>query len=178
MVREMGRKTCARHLIRILVASMMLLVVINARAQTVERAYCGEDGKAHVTYADHSSKTIPPEAQQIGCTDIAIADDHRTFAWSMQVENCCTSYPISVAVIAMRDGKTTVLRSDQMVWQWHFMDNGNRIAILSGPVHGTATEADLYDVPTGKKLATWEGSGGVPEWAGGWEDQFGSDENQ
>ncbi len=177
MVRKMGQEDGACDLIRVLVALAMFIGVINAGGQTVERVYCGQDGKAHVVYADHSSKIIPPEAQQVGCADMSIADDHRTLGWSMQVENCCTSYPISVAVIAMRNGKTTVLRSDQMVWQWHFIDHGNRIAVLSGPVHGTATEANLYDVLTGKKLATWEGSGSVPEWAGSWEDQFGSDEN-
>jgi hypothetical protein len=176
MMREMGRKNW--HLLRIFVALAMLVGVINAAGQTVERAYCGQDGKAHVVYTDHSSKTIPPEEQQVGCADMSVAEDHRTFGWSLQIENCCTSYPISVAVIAMRDGKATVLRSDQMVWQWHFMDQGNRIAVLSGPVHGTATKAVLYDVLTGKNLATWEGSGNVPEWAGGWENQFESDENR
>lgn len=176
MVREMGRKNCTCHLYRVLVGLAVMVGVINAAGQTVERAYCGEDGKAHVVYADHS-KTIPPEEKQVGCTDMSVADDHRTFGWSIQVENCCTSYPISVAVIAMRDGKTTVLRSDQMVWQWHFIDHGNRIAVLSGPVHGTATKADLYEVHTGKNLATWEGSGNVPEWASNWEDQFTSEEN-
>ena len=155
----------------------MSVGVVKAVGQTVERAYC-EGGKAHVVYADHSTKTIPPEEQQVGCTEMSVADDHRTIGWSMQVENCCTSYPISVAVIVMRDGKATLLRSDQMVWQWHFIDHGNRVAILSGPVHGDATEADLYDVHTGKKLATWVGSGNPPEWAGGWEDQFATDANQ
>ena len=111
-------------------------------------------------------------------TSVSVADDHRTFGWSMQVENCCTSYPISVAVIVMTDGKATVVRSDQMVWQWHFVDHGNRFAVLSGPVHGDATEADLYDVHTGQKLTTWRGSGHAPEWAGGWEEQFATDSNQ
>jgi hypothetical protein len=173
----MGRKNCTCNLFRIPVALVMLAGVINAAGQTVERAYCGQDGKAHLVYADHSSKTISPEEQQVGCTDMSVADDHRTVGWSIQVENCCTSYPISVAVIAIRDGKTAVLRSDQMVWQWHFLDHGNRIAVLSGPVHGTATKATLYDALSGKNLATWEGSGNVPEWADGWEDQFASDPN-
>src|ERR1700760_2361447 len=177
MVREMGLKNCTCHLFHILAVLAMLVGVANAAGQTVERAHCGQDGKAHVVYADHSTKTISPEKQQVGCTDMSVADDHRTFGWSMQVENCCTSYPISVAVIAMRDGKTTVLRSDQMVWQWHFIDRGNRLAVLSGPVHGNAAEADLYDAHTGKKLATWLGSGNAPEWASGWEDQFASDAN-
>jgi hypothetical protein len=177
MVREMGRKNCTFHLFRILVVLAMSVGVANAVGQTVEQAYCGQDGKAHVVYADHSTKTIPPEQLQVGCTDMSVADDHRTFGWSMQVENCCTSYPISVAVIVMRDGKATVLRSDQMVWQWRFIDHGNRIAVLSGPVHGNATKADLYDVHTGKNLATWLGFGNAPEWAGGWQDQFASDAN-
>lgn len=173
----MGRKNSTGALIRILVVLAMLVGVVDAVGQTVERAYCGPDGKAHVVFADHSSKTIPSKPRQVGCTDMLVADDHHTFGWSMQVENCCTSYPISVAVIAMKDGKTTIFQSDQMIWQWHFIDHGNRIAVLTGPVHGTATEAALYDVLTGKSLAKWEGLGSVPEWAGGWENQFGSDEN-
>jgi hypothetical protein len=169
--------TCTYRLFRVLVVLAALVRIVTAAGQTVERAYCGQDGKAHVVYADNSTKTIPPEEQQVGCADMSVADDHRTFGWSIQAENCCTSYPISVAVIAMRDGKATVLRSDQMVWQWRFIDHGNRIAVLSGPVHGNATEAELYDVNTGKSLATWLGSGNAPEWANGWEDQFASEAN-
>ena len=153
----MGVKNCTCHLFHILAVLAMLVGVANAAGQTVERAHCGQDGKAHVVYADHSTKTIPPEEQQVGCTDMSVADDHRTFGWSMQVENCCTSYPISVAVIAMRDGKTTVLRSDQMVWQWHFIDRGNRIAVLSGPVSRECGRSRSLRCAYGKETSNMAG---------------------
>lgn len=139
---------------------------------TITRAYCGQDGKAHVEYADHSRRTIPPEKGQAGCANLSIADSRHAFGWSVEVQNCCTSYPIATAVIVVTNGKKRVIAVDQMVWQWHFEDHGDRVAILSGPVHGSATKADLFDVNIGKKLATWRGSGNVPEWADGWQDQF------
>lgn len=47
-----------------------------------------------------------------------------------------------------------------------------RVAVLSGPVHGEAREANLYDAHSGKVIAAWAGDGTAPNWAIGWEQQF------
>jgi len=152
--------------------AVLLLLAHAVIAQTVSRAYVGEDGKAHVVYANGAAKTVPPEQRQVGCGDISVAEDKRTVGWSVLVENCCTSYPIPTAVVVYRNRKKTIIATGQMIWQWHFMGRGDRVAALSGPVHGWAAEAILYDVRSRKVLASWNGTGTAPEWAKVWEKEF------
>ena len=59
-----------------------------------------------------------------------------------------------------------------MVWDWRFIDEGDHLAVLIGPVHGEAAEARLYDTHKAHVLAKWEGKGAVPTWAGAWENKF------
>ena len=163
-------------LVRMVAVAMALASLGRASAQTVVRAFCGNNGKAHVLYAGKSEKIIPPEGEQVGCGDLAIADDRRSVGWAVQVENCCTSYPIAVELVVLRDGKKTVISSDQTIYQWRFVDHAEKVAMLSGPVHGGASQADLYDSRPGKKLKTWNGSGDAPKWAEGWKDEFTSEQ--
>ena len=115
---------------------------------------------------------MPSEESQVGCEDLTVAKDKHTVAWSMLVDNCCTSYPIAASVVLFKDGTKVVISSPQAVWDWRFIDDGKKLAMLSGPVHGGASEALLFDTHSGEKLASWDGTGTPPPWAFGWEDQF------
>jgi hypothetical protein len=55
---------------RLVIVTAMFLFIHTAIAQSVSRAYAGEDGKAHVMYANGAAKTVPPEKQQVGCESI------------------------------------------------------------------------------------------------------------
>ena len=111
------------------------------------------------------------EAQQIACEGIAIGPDRKTVAWSVLVENCCTSYPIPTSVVVYRRGRTFAISTGQMIWQWHFLGN-DRLALLSGPVHGWAATANLYGLRTGKIEESWNGKGDAPDWAETWVNEF------
>src|SRR6266542_6558499 len=91
-----------------------------------------------------------------------------TVGWSVLIPNCCTSYPIPTSVIVYRNGKKTAIAPGQMIYEWQFLHRGKRIAILSGPVHGRAATAGLYEAQSGRMLKTWHGRGTVPDWAKGW----------
>ena len=143
-----------------------------ARAQSIARAYAGKDGKAHLEYAGGATRVVAPEEKQVGCDHVSVAVDGRTAGWSVLVENCCTSYPIPTAVVLYRNGKKTVITTGQMISQWRFVGRGERVAVLSGPVHGYASEALLVDRSSGKRLQSWNGQGTVPDWAKGWEEEF------
>jgi hypothetical protein len=158
---------------RAAIAAAILLFTRTAVAQTVSRAYAGEDGKAHVVYANGAAKTVPPEKEQFGCESILVAADKRTVGWSVLVKNCCTSYPIATAIVLYREGRKTIVSPPQAIYQWHFTGAGNRIAVLFGPVHGGAAGANLYDVRSGELAASWNGEGPIPSWAKAWEDEFG-----
>jgi hypothetical protein len=82
------------------------------------------------------------------------------------------SYSIPISVVVSRGGNHKVISPGQMVWDWRFIDQGQRLAVLSGPVHGEATAANLYDAHSGNVIGTWTGNGTAPNWAVGWEQQF------
>lgn len=157
----------------VFVCALLMFIARTVDAQNVSRAFCSKDGKAHVVYRGGAAQTLAAETQQVGCEHIIVADDGHTVGWSVLVENGGTSYPITTAVVVYRDGKKNVISSDQMIWEWRFLDKGKQVAVLSGPVHGGATAANLHEAHSGKVLAIWDGKGAPPEWAAGWEDQFG-----
>ena len=143
-----------------------------AIGQTVTSASVRTDGKVSVLYSKHPLKEIPAEEGQVGCENVRIALDRRTVAWSVLIENCCTSYPVPVEIVVYRDSKKILISPGQMVWEWRFIGRGERIAVLSGPVHGWANSASLYASRTGKRLQSWDGNGASPAWARGWQTQF------
>jgi len=146
---------------------LSLLMASPGFTQTVLRAFIGKDGKAHIVFASRS-QAIPPESQQVDCKDLAVAPDRHTVAWSVLVPNCCTSYPIPIAVVAYRNGKKIVIHPDGlMVHSWHFLERGDQIAVLFGPVHGEAVGAHLYKSSNGKVIASWDAKGTPPDWARG-----------
>jgi len=155
-----------------IVALLALTLTTPLAAQVVKEAHCGDDGRAHITYADGTSQVASPQPQQIGCDSLAIADGGRDVGWSVLVENCCTSYPIPISVVIQVNGKQTVVSPGQMVWKWHFVAKGDRIAVLRGPVHGWASAATLYETRSGKQIFSWNGMGAEPAWAEGWKQEF------
>jgi hypothetical protein len=152
---------------------MLLIGTYSSHSQTVKRAHCGNDGILQLVYADGKAKQQPKEPLQVGCDNVTVADDKNTVGWSVLVENCCTSYPIPTSVAVLSHGRKRVFSAEQMVWRWKFVGGTRKLAILSGPVHGDAAQATLYDIQSGRRLATWNGSGGPPSWASDWKPDFG-----
>lgn len=144
-----------------------------------------ETGPLHIVYDDGTEvvKSLPPlEAStdtevvfnDVGFSDVHLAADQQTLGWTIDVENCCTSYPIPLRVVIFRHRK--VLRTfeqGQMVWSWMFLGGGKRLAAVFGPTHGTEVgDYRLYDVQSGKLLSEVFGdesaqtlSPDAPEWA-------------
>lgn len=160
---------------RVAIVVAMFLLLHTAIAQTVSRAYAGEDGIVHLVYANGAAKTVRREKQQVGCENILVAADKLTVGWSVLERNCCTSYPIATAIVLYRDGRKTTISPPQAIYEWRFTDGDERIAVLFGPVHGGAAGVNLYDVRSGELAASWTGIGPVPPWAKDkdWEGEFG-----
>jgi hypothetical protein len=156
----------------ITLASSFLLLNLSAPAQTVTRAYAGDDGKAHIEFADGKSRTMVREEQQVGVDEVTIASDERTVAWAVLYDNCCTSYPIRGALVIFRNDKKFVLPVPQMIHDWRFVGHGERVALLYGPVHGNASGANLYDAGNGKLVESWHGKEPGPTWAEEWSGAF------
>lgn len=125
-----------------------------------------ETGSLHIVYNDGTDVVmkLPPLQKStekeivfndVGFSDVKLAADKQTVAWTIDVENCCTSYPLPLRVVVFRNGH--VLRefdTMQMVQDWMFLNGGARIAIVTGFPHGPQIgDYRLYDVKTGKLLS-------------------------
>ena len=152
--------------------AFLLLAPSASHGQAIKRAYCGADATLHIVYVDGTKSSQHKEPSQVACDHIVVASDGHTVGWSVLEPNCCTSYPIPLSVAVLHNGRKRVIPADQMVWEWHFVGNAAKLAILSGPVHGNAALATLYDLRSGRKLVTWTGDGTPPTWASGWEEDL------
>ena len=152
---------------------VLLIVTCSSHGQALKSASCGQDGILQLVYDDGTTRQQSKEPLQVGCDSVVLAAGKDTVGWSVLVENCCTSYPIASSVVILSRGRKRVFAAEQMVWRWKFISSAQSFAMLSGPVHGNAAQATLYDIQSGRRLATWNGSGNPPLWAVEWKPDFG-----
>ena len=125
-----------------------------------------ETGSLHIVYEDGADVVmkLPPlqkstekEAvfNEIGFSDVKLAEDKQTIGWTIDVENCCTSYPLPSELVVFRGGHILqTFDNIRMIWSWMFVRGGERVAVVSGFSHGPEVgQYQLYDVETGKLLA-------------------------
>jgi hypothetical protein len=139
-----------------------------------------ETGPLHIIYDDGSEvvKTLPPlkanTFNSVGFSEVQLAADRQTLGWTIDVENCCTSYSIPVSVVVLRHKQVFhTFSQGQMVWSWMFVQGGGRLAVVFGPVHGPEVgDYRLYDVNTGRLISEIRGDEdtqslrpNAPEWA-------------
>lgn len=145
----------------------------------------GYTGPLHILYDDGTEvvQTLPsPKASTdkerafnaVGFSDVQLAADKQTLGWTINVENCCTSYPIPLSVVIFRHGRVLhTFAQGQMVWSWMFFLGGKRIAVVFGLTHGPEIgDYRLYDAQTGKLISEVSGDEDTqalkpdaPEWA-------------
>lgn len=169
----------------VLGAWVVLLSLVGARmsAQRVERAGIGGDGLVHIGLEGKPEFIAPKEkvparwsglgenmAQQ-EVEDVTVAPDHHTVAWLVMYSNCCTSYPIGLAVVVVRDGRIiSRLIGDEndppVMFRFVFEAGGQQIATYSDMLHGDSVATlNLFEASTGRKLATWRaGEKPIPAW--------------
>jgi hypothetical protein len=137
-------------------------------ARPIRDAYIDKTGYVHVVRGDGKDIQISGEKHQVSAASPAVAPDHRTVGWLVEVPNCCTSYPIPTTLVIYRSGRVVQHIADgMMIYKWAFLDGGRRVAVSSGTVHGmTRVHLTLYDSRTGGILRTWDGAEGEapPEW--------------
>jgi hypothetical protein len=125
----------------------------------IDRVYADQDGTVHVALVGGKSATIRKEKDQVGADDFKVASDGRTAGWTELYPNCCTSYPIPLAIAVYRDGRVRRrFRPTLMIYRWQFWEDGRQIAYCSGTVHGDqGVTCELHDVASGRELASFDG---------------------
>lgn len=85
--------------------------------------------------------------------DPVLAEDKQTLGWTVEYENCCTSYPIPTVLVLYRAGNIIQrLQNGQMIWNWRFWNRGDQIVLQTGPTHGDQCAYYLRDAETGRVL--------------------------
>lgn len=143
---------------------------------TVTSAYAddADAGNVHFLFSDGDEFTPPKnltnsQGRQVGADSAKIAGDGQTIGWLATFPNCCTSYPIPMALVIYKlRHPVRRIESDQMIWRWMFVAGGSEVAFVQGPTHGTDIgDYKLCDTKTGKLLSNLYGplSDNSPKWA-------------
>lgn len=123
-----------------------------------------ETGPLHIIYSDGSEvvQTLPPlkprdVSNAVGFSGVKLAEDRQTLGWEINIEGCCTSYSIPIAVVVFRHRHvlhtfTPGDGGEPTVWDWKFVRGGKQVEVGFGPIHGDTGDVRLYDVKTGKAL--------------------------
>lgn len=125
-----------------------------------------ETGPLHIIYSDGTEivQTLPPLKPStdkeivfnaVGFSEVELAQDRQTLGWTINVQNCCTSYSIPLRVVVFQHKQVLhTFDQGQMVWSWMFLEGGKQVAVVFGPTHGLEVgDYQLYDVKTGKLVS-------------------------
>lgn len=100
----------------------------------------------------------------------------RAVGWLALYPNCCTSYPIPLALVVYSNGiKRSYTGNRVPVWTWRFMAAGTQIAFRQETVHGgLGVNYELRNVLSGELVARYSPEVGLdnlplegqqpPEW--------------
>jgi hypothetical protein len=124
-----------------------------------------ETGPLHIIYSDgtYFTQKLPPLKKstdkervfnEVGFSQVQLADDEKTLGWAVQVENCCTSYSVPLSIVVFRSGQVLHSFEERMVWNWMFLPGGKQLAVVWGATHGPEVgDYRLYDIASGKILS-------------------------
>ncbi len=139
--------------------------ITNFFIEEAERGSGYETGPLHIIYSDgtHIIQRLPALKKstekesvfnEVGFSQVQLADDKKTLGWAVQVENYGTSYSVPLEVVVFRSGKVLHSFEERMTWNWMFLPGGKQLAIVWGGTHGPQVgDYRLYDVATGKVLS-------------------------
>jgi hypothetical protein len=125
-----------------------------------------ETGPLHIIYGDGTEivQTLPPLKSStdkeivfnaVGFSGVELAQDRETLGWTINVQNCCTSYSIPLSVVVFQHKRVLhTFDQGQMVWSWMFVERGKQVAVVFGPTHGPEVgDYRLYDVKAGNLVS-------------------------
>lgn len=127
-------------------------------AQTYVQATVDARGQLHILTQDRREIVPKKEPEQVGFDLPQISPDDHAVGWLEMYPNCCTSYPIPLALVIYAHGKLRKYRGSGLpVWQWRFEAQGKQVAFEQETVHGgMGVHYELHDVKTGRLLAKYD----------------------
>lgn len=107
-----------------------------------------------VMRSDGKSMRAPKLSKQIAFDSPRVSPDGKRVGWLTLMPNCCTSYPVPMALVILKGDKIErVIKEDQCIFEWTFERGGSAVAYWSSALHGTDYKAFvLRDIRSGKVL--------------------------
>jgi len=155
----------ARSVLAICAAAVTLSgILVPAATETYEQANIDANGQLRIVTA--TGKVIRPRrlparpniGDQVGFDKVAISPDRRVVGWLALYPNCCTSYPIPLALVLYSNGKTRTFKGNELpVWRWRFEADGKQVAFEQETVHGgIGVHYELRDALTGRLVEEYD----------------------
>ena len=91
---------------------------------------------------------VPKEGEQTSFGTPIVSSAHTAVGAQALFKNCCTSYDIPLQLVVYADGNIHRFTGKGLpIFQWHFDDDGTRVAYGQEPVHsGCEIHYELRDV--------------------------------
>jgi hypothetical protein len=118
----------------------------------------GGDGRITVVTEDGRRVAPAADREQVGAEQAAVAPDHESVGWLALYPNCCTTYPLPLKLMVLRNGRVRALKGEagEPIWQWRFQDGGRRVAFKEETPHGEmGVHYELWDVAGGRRVAEY-----------------------
>ncbi len=136
---------------------------------SIAAIFAGADGAA-VIHGDGKVVRTPKEHEQRGVSSLKVSEDKTAGGWLVDSDFCCTSYPLSFALVVYRAGKPLrkFTGDGRAIFGWDFAARGRQVGFFQSYPHGDLrTHYELRDIDTQRLAGEWdEDSGGKkPEWA-------------
>jgi hypothetical protein len=156
-------------------ARFLIAVTSLCVGQTVQRyssVRIDSNRDLHIVLATGREVIPQMEKGQISYSEVSISADHTTVGWLADYPDPTVTYyrgaTIAGELVLFRSGRfLRRIPTDQVFWDWKFVDQGRKVAYSTGPTHGGAAECVLRDVDSGAVLARWnvDRKGTPPDWA-------------
>ncbi len=163
-----SRLICSLRKVPILAALTLFAGSPDYRSASVDKT-----GQLHVIL-DSGKEVLPKRIPgQLAFGSPLVSPNHRTVGWLVMYPDPFyvnqASHPLPLKLVIWEAGRVLhTFTTEQVFWDWQYVDNGKRVAYSTGPTHGGAAEFVLRDVASGRIVARWRPRSGSepPSWTG------------
>jgi hypothetical protein len=124
--------------------------------ETYESAEIDSSGNVRIRSSDGRTVTVTKDLEQTSFEPPVVSPDRTAVGAQANYSNCCTSYDIPLKLVVYSRGKTHRFKGVELpIFQWHFADDGTRVAYSQEPVHfGCEIHYELRDIDSERLLET------------------------
>ena len=148
---------------RICVLALLVSSATTHAAERYREAVVDNTGVLKIITEDGRRLMAEPEPDMdsgpaAGLYQIRIAPNRHAVGWLVKYPNCCTSYPIPMALVVYSDGVRRAYRGSGLpIWDWRFQTGGNQVAFRQETTHGgTGNRFQLHDVRSGELIDAFD----------------------